>query len=113
MNTLEAYNVSVDLIRELRALVPLIEQEDRELGIQIRRAASSVCLNLGEGARSLKGNKRKHYAIAHGSAGEVQAALTTAIAWGFIEEPREASRLLDRLLGLIWGLTHPKQQRHS
>src|SRR4051812_47454413 len=56
MNTLEAYNVSVDLIRELRTLVPLIEREDRDLGEQIRRAASSVCLNLGEGARSLKGN---------------------------------------------------------
>jgi four helix bundle protein len=88
--------------------VPAIEAHDRDLADQIKRAASSVVLNLGEGQRSEKGNKRKHYAIAHGSASEVRAALLTAEAWGWIEGASKAFEQLDRLLALLWRLTHPR-----
>jgi hypothetical protein len=40
-----AYEVSLDLIRELRGVVPVIARHDRELAAQIRNAASSVTLN--------------------------------------------------------------------
>ncbi len=105
---LVAYEVSKNLIPKLAPIVAKIELSDRDLADQLRRAASSVVLNLGEGARSMKGNKPKHYAIAHGSAGEVRAALDTAIGWGWIDQPREALAMLDHLLRLLWGLTHPK-----
>jgi four helix bundle protein len=64
-------------------------------------------LNLAEGNNSAKRNRLKHFAIAHGSASEVQAVLRTAVAWGWIEESIPVSSVLDRLLGLLWGLTHP------
>ena len=76
-----AYEVSLEVVRALRTVVPQIESQDRDLADQLRRAASSVVLNLAEGQRLVKGNKPKHYAIAHGSANEVRAALQTAIAW--------------------------------
>jgi four helix bundle protein len=101
-----AYEVAKSLIPTLAPIAAKIERSARSLALQLRSAASSVSLNLGEGARSLKGNK--HYAIAHGSASEVRAALETAIGWGYIDQPREALAVLDRLLGLLWGLTHPK-----
>jgi four helix bundle protein len=103
-----AYEVSVQLVSSLRELVPLIERSDRDLADQLRRAASSVVLNLAEGQRSAKGNKHKHYAIAHGSANEVKAALELARAWGWIDEAREPAAILDRLLALLWRLTHPR-----
>jgi four helix bundle protein len=103
---LVAYDISIELVRHLRTVVPKIAAQDRDLADQIRRAASSIPLNLGEGWRHEKGNKQKHYAIAHGSAGEVRAALETALAWGWIDEQPELKRVLDRLLGLLWGLTH-------
>jgi four helix bundle protein len=103
-----AYEVSVQLVTSLRELVPLIERSDRDLADQMRRAASSVVLNLAEGQRSAKGNKHKHYAIAHGSANEVKAALELARAWGWIDEAREPAAILDRLLALLWRLTHPR-----
>ena len=103
-----AYEVSVQLVSSLRELVPIIERSDRDLADQMRRAASSVVLNLAEGSRSAKGNKHKHFAIAHGSASEVKAALELARAWGWIEEAREPRELLDRLLALLWRLTHPR-----
>jgi len=105
-NRFVALEVSLQLIEVLAPIVPLIERQDRSLADQIRRAASSVSLNLSEGERSLKGNKQKHYAIAHGSANEVKAALFVAKAWGWIEPNERALCVLDRLLGLLWGLTH-------
>ena len=103
-----AREVSIDLVTSLREVVPIIERSDRDLADQLRRAASSVVLNLAEGQRSAKGNKQKHYAIAHGSANEVKAALEVARAWGWIDESREPRDLLDRLLALLWRLTHPR-----
>jgi four helix bundle protein len=103
-----AYEVSLDTIRALSKIVPVIASRNRDLADQIERAASSVVLNLGEGARSVKGNKQKHYSIAHGSANEVRAALETAEAWGWLENASGVFPLLDRLLGLLWGLTHPR-----
>ncbi len=63
-------------------------------------------MNLAEGQRSTKGNRHKHYAIAHGSANEVKAALFVAKAWGWIEHGANALAILDRLLALLWKLTH-------
>jgi four helix bundle protein len=103
-----ALEVSFEAIKSLRAVVPQIEQHDRDLADQIKRAASSVALNLAEGQRLTKGNKPKHYSIAHGSANEVKGALQTAIAWGWIEDASEPLRHLDRLLALLWRLTHPR-----
>jgi len=103
-----SYEVSVQLVDSLRDVVTLIEQHDRNLGDQLRRAATSVVLNLAEGSRSAKGNKQKHYAIAHGSANEVKAALALACGWGWIDESRVPAKILDRLLGLLWGLTHTR-----
>ena len=105
----DAYEVSVKLAGALREIVPVIEGFDRALGDQLRRAASSVVLNVAEGSRSQKGNKLKHFSLAHGSAGEVKAALDVARAWGWIGEVREARVLLDRQLALLWRLTHPKE----
>ncbi len=103
-----AYEVSVQLIDSLRPLMPVIEKSDRDLADQIRRAASSVVLNLAEGQRSAKGNKQRHYAIAHGSANEVKAALAVARAWGWLDEAKAPAEILDRLLALLWRLTHPR-----
>lgn len=101
-----AYEVSLDLIRALRPIVESIETRNRDLADQLQRAASSVSLNLGEGARSQKGNKAKHYGYAHASANEVRAALQTAEAWGLLRDVDAALAILDRLMGLLWGLTH-------
>ena len=103
-----AYEVSIQLVDSLRPLVPVIERNDRDLADQLRRAASSVVLNLAEGQRSGKGNKQKHYAIAHGSANEVKAALALARAWGWADQTEEPRVILDRLLALLWRLTHAR-----
>ena len=103
---LEAYKVALQLVRELRTVVPAIARHDRDLADQLKRAANSVGLNLGEGESSQKGNKQKHYSLAHGSANEVRAALDLANAWGWVEPSQQTLATLDRLMGMLWGLTH-------
>ena len=104
-----AYEASIEVIRSLRVVLPEIERNDRDLSDQLKRAASSVVLNLAEGQRSAKGNKSKHYAIAHGSANEVRAAIDTALAWGWLANATEQLATLDRLLALLWRLNHPRR----
>jgi four helix bundle protein len=101
-----SYAVAIDLIRSLRPVVESLAVKDKDLADQLQRAATSVCLNLAEGSRRSKGDRRRFYGYANGSAMEARAALDAAEAWGWLGDVVEPRRLLDRLLGLLWGLTH-------
>ncbi len=46
---------------------------------------------------------------ADGSAAEVRAALAIGVAWGWIEQPEAILATVDRLMALLWGLTHVKR----
>ena len=106
-----AYQVAVELVRELRPIVEVIERHDPHLADQLRRAATRTVLNLGEGQRREKGNKRRAYENAHGEANEVRGCLDCAAAWGWIADDAAARATLDRLLRLCWGLTKPARTR--
>ena len=102
---LVAYEVSLELVRSLRPVVAKLSTVNANCCKQLVDAASSVVHNLGEGQRRTAGGKRHAYEIAHGEAHEVLAALDLAEAWGWILPAQEARIKLDRLLGLLWGLT--------
>jgi four helix bundle protein len=104
-----AHTVAIELIHNLREVIPAIKPHDRDLADQIHRAATSVALNLSEGARFAGGNKRRHFEIAQGSASEVKSGLDVAEAWGWIADATVPRHTLDRLLALLWKLTHPKR----
>ena len=110
MARFQVYEISLQLIPALRPLVVAIALQDRSLADQIRRAGSSVPLNISEGARR-QGKDRAHaYRIAAGSAAEVRAALAVAHGWGYVDslKAQQADELLDRILALLWCLTHPR-----
>lgn len=103
-----AYQVAVELLKELRPILDLLRKHDSNLADQLQRAATSTVLNLAEGQRRLKGNKHRAYEIAHGEAREVLGCLDCAHALGWVTEDSAARALCDRLLRLCWGLTHSK-----
>jgi four helix bundle protein len=107
--SLQVQDLALEAIASLRPLMPLIKRSDRSLADQLARAASSVVLNLAEGACSDPGNRRARYFSAAGSANEARAALRVAITWGYVAEARaaEAAALLDRVVAMLWRLTHP------
>ena len=104
----EALDLSIEVIHRLRTPMARLQSHDRSLHEQIRRAASSVPLNLAEGRRRSGKDRLHHWRIAAGSADEVRTALRVAVAWGDLEqsEVSEALQLLDRVLAMLWRLTH-------
>jgi four helix bundle protein len=102
---LVAYDVALDLVRALRPVVTQLRKYSSEAADQVERAASSIVLNLAEGGRRHGRDPRRFWDIAHGSAGEIRGALDLADAWGWQIDSAQARMLLDRELGLLWGLT--------
>ncbi|HSD87328.1 MAG TPA: four helix bundle protein [Kofleriaceae bacterium] len=112
MNNFVAYQVAIELVAELRPIVECVQKHDSNLADQMKRAATSVVLNLSEGSRRIRGNQHRAYEIAHGEAREVLGCLDCAAAWGYVVDASVARAKLDRLLRLCWGLTHAKQGSH-
>jgi four helix bundle protein len=104
--TFEALEVMIGAIRELRDVVAKVRRNDRDLGEQIRRALSSVALNLAEGNRSDGGNRIARFSTAAGSNHEARAGLRVAVAWGYVEpaEIRDGEALLDRVAAMLHRL---------
>jgi four helix bundle protein len=96
------YQLMITLLRMLRALIARIEKHDRDLGNQLRRAAASVALNLGEGSGSQGGNRLLRFRTALGSAREVEACLDVAEALGYVESIDGGLR--EQLNAVIGGL---------
>jgi four helix bundle protein len=105
MHMLIAYDVALDLVRALRPVVAQLRTFSADAADQVERAASSVVLNLAEGRRRHGRDPRRFFDMAHGSASEIRGALDLADAWGWQIGSAEARALLDRELGLLWGLT--------
>jgi four helix bundle protein len=100
-----AYDVALDLVRALRPVVAKLRTYSPDAADQVERAATSIVLNLAEGRRRHGRDPRRFFDMAHGSAGEIRGALDVAEAWGWHIESGQARALLDRELGLLWGLT--------
>ncbi len=107
MKPFEALEIALAAVRSLRPLVMSIRRRDSRLATQIRDAASSVALNLGEGNRRAGGDRLHLWRVASGSAEEVRTALRVAMAWGYIAERqvREAQQRIDHVQAVLWKLT--------
>ncbi len=105
--TLIVAELSIELIETLRPLMARIKARDKSLEDQLRRAASSVALNIGEGEYSDPGNRRARYFTAAGSAGETLAAVRVAVACGIVSrsDAERAVMLLKRIIPMLWKLT--------
>jgi four helix bundle protein len=92
---LRIYTTAIEVIERLRPVLAQIEAHDRDLARQLRRASSSVALNISEGSGSRGGTRRERYHNALGSARETGACLDVAAALGYVE--KIDAGLLDRL----------------
>ena len=103
----DVYDRSLELIGQLVAPVAALERRDRDLANQLRRAASSVVLNIAEGRRRTGKDQCYHWRVAAGSAEEARACLQLGAAWGHLGGASTAAPLatLDRVAAMLYRLT--------
>ena len=83
----------LQVIALARPVVEGIARKDRDLGSQVRRAFSSVALNVAEAAGSTAGNARIRWETALGSLYEARAGLRVGVAWGYVSAVASAAAL--------------------
>ena len=99
--------LGLEAIRLLRTVVSKIERHDPNLADQLRRALTSTPLLAAEGNRARKNNRTAKLQAAGAEAGEAEAALRVAIAWGYLDELeiRDGLDALDHLQAIARRLT--------
>ncbi len=91
---LDVYNVAVEMAVQAKRVADAIPRGHRNLADQLLRAATSVVLNIGEGANRMSpGMKRQRYTEARGEVGEVASAVELIVAFGLVPPPNAAALL--------------------
>jgi four helix bundle protein len=99
---LHIHETALALIRDVAPLATAIARHDSDLAKQLRRALSSVPLNIAEGSGQRGARRGSHYSIALGSAREAWSALLTASAWGYVPDPPAAVKgRFDHVIGTL------------
>ncbi|MEW6747417.1 MAG: four helix bundle protein [Planctomycetota bacterium] len=104
----DVFEISLEVVHRLYHPLARVRKSDPKLYDQIRRAALSVPLNIAEGSRRHGKDRLQLYRIAAGSADELRTALRVALAWRELDQTAiaEPLALLDRVLAMLWRLTH-------
>ena len=103
---LRIHDVMLRAIGTMRPMIGAIERRDSDLGRQLRRAASSVALNVAEGSGSFGGVRTQRYRTALGSARETVSCLRTAEAFGYVEGmPAELVADMNHAIGTLVRVT--------
>ncbi len=108
MRKFEVLEFSISVIEDLSSFIHSIERVDKNLGSQIRRAATSISLNIAEGDRRSGKDRLYHFRVASGSANELRTALRVAVAWKIIRQELIAPvlKIIDKIVAILWKLTH-------
>ncbi|MBI4822243.1 MAG: four helix bundle protein [Deltaproteobacteria bacterium] len=94
----------------LRPIVTKIRKHDKNLAEELRDAANSMVLNIGEAGYSDPGNQRARISTASGSTNECRTSLKLAHAWGYAAEAETtgADTELDLVAAKLFRLLNPR-----
>jgi four helix bundle protein len=106
----DALETALELATALGPPLRKLEQRDKSLCDQLRRAVTSVASCLAEGGRRVGKDRLHLFRVAEGSAAEVHTQLRIAVALGTLAEDdaRLAIELSDRVVAMCYGLTRMK-----
>jgi four helix bundle protein len=101
---LHVHSKALGTIRKLAPAIAAIGAKDPDLARQLRRAASSIALNIAEAQTSRDGVSRQRFRTALGSTRETLSALQLAAAWGYVAEDIAAAEL-DEIAAMLYRLS--------
>ena len=103
---LKIYGVVIEVLRDVRPVIEELERKDPDLARQMRRAASSVVLNVAEGMGSRGKNWGARYHTALGSMRETLSCIDVAVALGYVRGVEaEVLGRIDHVLGTLYRLS--------
>ena len=103
---MKIYGVILEVVGGLRGVIGEIERKDPDLARQMRRAASSVALNVSEGMYSRGKNRGARYHTAMGSMRETLACVEVGVALGYVEGIDSALlNSINRIMATLTKLT--------
>ena len=108
---LDVYRCSIELLALAAVVLESLSKSKGNAVIadQLKRAALSVPLNIGEGAgRSTPADQTKHFVIARGSAMECGAIFDAALVLKLVndETATRAEELVTRIVGMLTKMCH-------
>jgi four helix bundle protein len=98
--------VVLEVVRDVAPIAKNIERKDGDLARQMRRACSSVALNVSEGMYSRGKNRGARYHTAMGSMRETLSCIEVGRAMGYVDDV-DAALLgrIDHVLGTLYKLS--------
>ena len=101
---LDVYQCSIQFLSMVIRLIDEMPRGHASIADQIKRAAMSIPLNIGEGAgKRTKADCRKYFDIARGSAMECAAAIDVCRVLELIKEQdlKSSKELLHRIVAML------------
>ena len=108
-----ARELAIEVVDRMKPVIEAVQRKDRNMADQMRSATLSIISNLNEGARRRGKDRPALWRVSAGSAAEVQAQVQTAVIWSYVAEQPVLMARLDRLLGVMWGLTEGRGAKAS
>ena len=108
---MKIYELLIAMVRSVCGLSRKVQQHDPDLARQMRRAGTSVVLNMVEGWHSLAGHRVARFHTAMGSARETMACLDVAVALGYLTEAEvlEDRDRIDHIVAVAWRLSRRRK----
>lgn len=101
---LDVYRCAIDFLHLATQLVGRLPRGESELKSQLRRASTSIPLNIAEGAGKPSAvDRARYHGIARGSAMECGALIEVCSVAGYIEEEdaKKGKELIVRLVSML------------
>src|SRR4051812_23436205 len=100
---LKIYAVGIEVVRRLVPVLAAIDRHDADLAKQLKRARSSITLNISEGSHARGGKRNLHYSYAKGSAQECIGILETAVSAEYMKRaPDDVIAMLRQIIGTLY-----------